>query len=203
MSSPAAARVVRHVARNATRLARQAQTSRHSSRLYQAPIAIQSHVPASRHFSVFQRNAAGLMPDQENPAPPQEVPEEAPPTQPTPIDDDEYHTRSDEWMNAINEKAEAMQEEREDVEVEYSVGLLSQFSKLYHANKLSRPAFSPSRSPNKAPTSSTNSRPQNRSGCLLPSQVPSDTTGCSTAKGSTRKRAAGRANGCISEMAAT
>ena len=60
------------------------------------------------------------MPDSEDPQPPTRV-EEIRATQPTEIDDEEYHSRADEYMDAINEKAEQMQEAREDVEVEYSV----------------------------------------------------------------------------------
>ena len=62
-----------------------------------------------------------MMPDQENPEPPKGEPEEAPPMQPTALEDEEYQVVADAWMDAINEKAEAMQEAREDVEVEYSV----------------------------------------------------------------------------------
>lgn len=43
--------------------------------------------------------------------------------QPTPLEDEEYHVIAEAWMDAINEQAEAMQEARDDVEVEYSVGL--------------------------------------------------------------------------------
>lgn len=70
------------------------------------------------------------MPDQEKPQPPQSAEEEAPPTQPTALEEEEYHTIADAWMDAINEKAEAMQEAREDVEVEYSVRLASNSPRL-------------------------------------------------------------------------
>lgn len=63
------------------------------------------------------------MPDQEDPKPPQNNPDDTPPMQATPMEDEEYHTVAEAWMDAINEKAEAMQEAREDVEVEYSVSL--------------------------------------------------------------------------------
>lgn len=65
------------------------------------------------------------MPDQENPKAPQNAPEEAPPFEPTALEDEEYHSIADAWMNAINEKAEAMQEAREEVDLEFSVRLLS------------------------------------------------------------------------------
>ena len=61
------------------------------------------------------------MPDQEDPQPPSRVEESRAVAQPTELTDDEYHVLADEYMEAINEKAEAMQEAREDVEVEFSV----------------------------------------------------------------------------------
>lgn len=64
------------------------------------------------------------MPDTEKPQPPKEVPETARPTQPTEVSDEEYHERSEEFMDALNEKAEGLQEGREDVEMEYSVSYL-------------------------------------------------------------------------------
>lgn len=60
------------------------------------------------------------MPETEDPQPPSIVEKERV-LQPTQLDDDEYQLRSDEYMDAIHEKAEEIQEERADVEVEYSV----------------------------------------------------------------------------------
>ena len=60
------------------------------------------------------------MPDTEDPKPPGRV-EEQRVEHPTEIDDDEYHMRADEYMDAVNEKAEQIQEERGDVEVEFAV----------------------------------------------------------------------------------
>jgi frataxin len=61
------------------------------------------------------------MPDSEDPQPPSRVEESRIVSQPTDVTEDEYHILADEYMEAINEKAEAMQEAREDVEVEFSV----------------------------------------------------------------------------------
>lgn len=63
------------------------------------------------------------MPDTEDPKPPEpvEVVEDAPAQQPTQINDDEYHMHADQYIEAVHEKAEEIQEDREDVEVEYSV----------------------------------------------------------------------------------
>ncbi|OQO08259.1 hypothetical protein B0A48_06129 [Cryoendolithus antarcticus] len=60
----------------------------------------------------------------EDPAPPPEIKEEIP-TTPTEIDEDTYHMHADQFMESVHEKAEAVQEGREDVEVEYSAGVLS------------------------------------------------------------------------------
>jgi frataxin len=40
---------------------------------------------------------------------------------PTEVTDDEFHARADEFMEKVHEKAEQIQEGREDVEVEYAV----------------------------------------------------------------------------------
>lgn len=67
------------------------------------------------------------MPDTEDPQPPSEKGSDAPPRQPTGLTDDEYHAVADEYMELVHEKAEAIQEGREDVEVEYSVSNLDTY----------------------------------------------------------------------------
>ena len=62
-----------------------------------------------------------MMPDSEDPQPPKGLEEERKVDQATELDNDEYHARADEYMEAIHEKAEAIQENSADVEVEYSV----------------------------------------------------------------------------------
>lgn len=75
------------------------------------------------------------MPDTEEPQPPKEEALEAGrPTQPTEISDEEYHEHSEQFMDALNEKAEALQEGREDVEMEYSVSHRSSLSATINAN---------------------------------------------------------------------
>lgn len=61
------------------------------------------------------------MPHTDVPTPPSGAEEERNVSSPTELDTEEYHARADEYMNEIHEKAEAMQEERNDVDVEYSV----------------------------------------------------------------------------------
>lgn len=71
------------------------------------------------------------MPDTHDPQPPNRVEESRVITQPTELEDEEYHTLADEYIDAVNEKAEALQEARQDVEVEYSVRpALPQFDHL-------------------------------------------------------------------------
>jgi frataxin len=67
------------------------------------------------------------MPDSEDPAPPTEI-KEAKPTTPTEIDDDHFHMHADQFLNSVHEKAEQIQEGREDVEVDYSVSI----THIYH-----------------------------------------------------------------------
>ena len=62
------------------------------------------------------------MPDSEEPkAPNNEAVPGSHITQPTEVSDDEYHARADEYLEAVHEKAEQLQEGREDVDVEFSV----------------------------------------------------------------------------------
>ena len=74
----------------------------------------------SRCFSTSIRSYAGLMPDTHDPQPPQNEPEEHI-KQATEVSEEDYHEHADQYMERIHEKAEQMQESREDIEVEYSV----------------------------------------------------------------------------------
>jgi len=73
-----------------------------------------------------------MMPDSEDPQPPNPEPEAHQTTVPTEVSEDEYHEHADRYMNTLNERAEALQESREDVEVEYSVRLASYTIQLSH-----------------------------------------------------------------------
>jgi len=64
---------------------------------------------------------AGMMPHTDVPTPPSGAEEERNVSSPTELDTEEYHARANEYMDEIHEKAEAMQEDRNDVDVEYSV----------------------------------------------------------------------------------
>ena len=63
------------------------------------------------------------MPDTHDPQPPNRVEENRAVQQPTELDNEEYHARADEYLDTVHEKAEMLQEAREDVEVDYSVRL--------------------------------------------------------------------------------
>ncbi|KXT14365.1 hypothetical protein AC579_2764 [Pseudocercospora musae] len=79
----------------------------------------------SRRFSVHSRSRAGLMPDTEDPQPPKESPPEQVAQHPAELSDDQYHELADEYMDTVHEKAELLQEGREDIEVEYAAGVLN------------------------------------------------------------------------------
>jgi frataxin len=63
------------------------------------------------------------MPDTDNPSPPK-VEEVATTLTAAEITDEEFHTLSDAFLEKVHEKAEQVQEGREDVEVDYSVSVL-------------------------------------------------------------------------------
>lgn len=65
------------------------------------------------------------MPESEDPKPPNDEVMAPGNQQPAQLSEDEYQELSDVQMDLICEKAEAMQESREDVEVEYSAGVLN------------------------------------------------------------------------------
>lgn len=78
------------------------------------------------------------MPDTENPTTPKREPD----TQPAPFEltDDEYHARADEFMDVLHDKAEMVQEGREDVEVEYAVRLPTVIRPKYRGGGTQQPA---------------------------------------------------------------
>jgi frataxin len=79
-------------------------------------------VNRSRSFSVSAPKATGLMPDTENPSTPVREPLATTLT-PAEISDEDFHTLADAFMEKVHEKAEQVQEGREDVEVDYSVSV--------------------------------------------------------------------------------
>ena len=65
------------------------------------------------------------MPHSDDPQPPNRVEENRAVSQATELGDEEYHSLADAYMDTVHEKAEALQEAREDVEVDYSVCTLT------------------------------------------------------------------------------
>ncbi|KAJ5037958.1 uncharacterized protein L3040_006834 [Drepanopeziza brunnea f. sp. 'multigermtubi'] len=85
----------------------------------------QSFTPASP-FSTTQFLAKGLSPESADPAP-KEAESESYTTASAPADitAEEYHELADAYLDALIEKLETLQEEREEVDVEYSAGVLT------------------------------------------------------------------------------
>ncbi|KAF2839634.1 Frataxin [Patellaria atrata CBS 101060] len=78
--------------------------------------------PGPREFH-SSPSLSSLMPDAQDPGPKEsESPEQKAPAQ---ISSEQYHEIADQYLEELNSKLEAMQESREDMEVEYSAGILS------------------------------------------------------------------------------
>lgn len=75
---------------------------------------------AFRPITTSNKVRKGLSPESENPQP--KIPENnAEPMQAAELTQEQYNELSDEYMDTMVEKLEELQEEREDVDVEYSV----------------------------------------------------------------------------------
>ncbi|EME49744.1 hypothetical protein DOTSEDRAFT_85064 [Dothistroma septosporum NZE10] len=113
------------IRKSSTTFARHAQRPRKSSHARCGVFSANSP-SSSRSISISPIARAGLMPDAEEPQPPKvEKPETPRPTQPTELSEEDYHEHADAVMDSVHEKAEQIQETRDDVEVEYSAGVLS------------------------------------------------------------------------------
>lgn len=78
--------------------------------------------PSQRCFSVASIRCKGLSPDSEEPAPKESQPMETEQVkEPTPLEDDEYHERSEQYLEEIVSRVEELQEGKEDLELDYSV----------------------------------------------------------------------------------
>jgi hypothetical protein len=108
---------------NLTSVSRSIIRSRQANAFHLQPCRVVPAIRAlncSRSFSVGAPKATGLMPDTENPSTPKREPLATTLT-PANITDEEFHTLSDAFLEKVHEKAEQVQEGREDVEVDYSV----------------------------------------------------------------------------------
>ncbi|KAH7357245.1 hypothetical protein BKA65DRAFT_592722 [Rhexocercosporidium sp. MPI-PUGE-AT-0058] len=83
---------------------------------------------STRAFSTSVPKFKGLSPESADPTPKESEPEAYEPTSssaPAEISIEEYHQLSDTYLNGVIEKLEQLQEEREEVDVEYSAGVLT------------------------------------------------------------------------------
>jgi hypothetical protein len=120
MSAPSASRLFTQATRTASRsIIRPRQANAFHLQPCRVVPAIRA-VNCSRSFSVSASKATGLMPETENPSTPKREPLATTLT-PAEITDEEFHTLSDAFLEKVHEKAEQVQEGREDVEVDYSV----------------------------------------------------------------------------------
>lgn len=200
MSAPMATRALSRATRQSASTARARVVGQLRSN-HRAPFLAVRTPPLQRYLSYSLFRTARLTPESADPPPPN--PEQHEGTviqQPTELGDEEYHTLADEYMEAVHEKAEALQEAREDVDVEYSVrfhALTRSPRYCYLANThRTRPASSQSTCPRKAPISSISSPRTNKSGSPRRRPARSDTIGWCRGRACIRRRAGGRAIGC-------
>ena len=84
---------------------------------------------SSRFLSTTSVSRIGLQPDTSDPKPKErESSDTASSTSKVEVSEERYHQLSDSYLNTLLEKLEALQEEREDVDVEYSVGVASWYN---------------------------------------------------------------------------
>jgi hypothetical protein len=101
----------------------------HQTRLCSSTISQVSYCPQllskRRRFSSGQQQYKGITPESADPSP--KTPESTSPkaSAPANISIDEYHNLSDVYLNSLVEQLEQLQEEREEVDCEYTVGSLS------------------------------------------------------------------------------
>lgn len=117
----------RQVTSQASRLASRAvRTStplcRSSFRLAPAASRIRRAGVLRSYFSTSPARTRGIMPDTENPAKPLNESEEVQPSAAVAeLTDGEYHELADEYLDNVVGKFEELQDEREDIDVEFSV----------------------------------------------------------------------------------
>ncbi|SLM34195.1 mitochondrial iron uptake protein [Lasallia pustulata] len=80
--------------------------------------------PSSRSFHASRPTRKGITPDSSDPQPNLEG-SETPIGEPASISEQTYHERADAYINELVSKLESLQEEKEDVDCEYSAGVLN------------------------------------------------------------------------------
>jgi len=83
-----------------------------------------SSIQSPRFFSTTRPSFKGLSPETENPEP-KESESHVTASGPAEITTEQFHEIADEYLNALIEKLEELQEETEEVDVEYSAGVLT------------------------------------------------------------------------------
>jgi len=131
MTRSAISKLVRSSSRSIRPLAsRSTSTAIRTSLLRPAilPIATQGYgaisVQGPRCLSTTRPYLKGLSPETENPQP-KEAESHATPSAPSDITIEQYHEVADDYLNALVEKLEQLQEETEEVDVEYTAGVLT------------------------------------------------------------------------------
>lgn len=113
------ARSLRSSSLSASRLA-----PRRSSTVSSPNVAIAAFFPRSRFVSTTPALSKGILPDSDDPAPP-DVQTSTVKAVPAELSDDEYHALADEYMDVICSRLEDIGEKNAEVDVEYSVRQLS------------------------------------------------------------------------------
>lgn len=93
---------------------------RRSPTVFSPNVAVASLFPRSRYFSNTTALSKGILPDSDDPAPPNVQPS-AVKAVPAELSDEEYHTLADEYMDTICSRLEEIAEKNAEVDVEYSV----------------------------------------------------------------------------------
>jgi len=137
MTRPAISKLVQSSTRSLKPLVlRNSSTAIRSSLLRPAvlPITTQgcsaSSIQSPRLFSTTRPSFKGLSPETDNPQP-KEAESHITAHGPAEITVEQFHELADEYLNALIEKLEQLQEEEEDVDVEYSVCALSLSASLF------------------------------------------------------------------------
>ncbi|CAM1503987.1 Fc.00g015780.m01.CDS01 [Cosmosporella sp. VM-42] len=116
-------RTLTQASRLATRTLRSSNVRRTSYRLTTLAPRIVANVPR-RSFASTQARARGIMPETENPAKEAAKPEEVT-IAVAELSDNEYHELADEYLDNVLAKFEDIADAREDVDVEFSAGVLT------------------------------------------------------------------------------
>ena len=114
MSATRSARCLRQAVRNISVRPAAPKCLLRQPRYAAAPLA------TIRYFSNVPRSNKGIFPETDNPEPKESEPLHEI-KEPTPLEDEEYHERAEQYLDEVVTKAEELQEEKQDIDVEYAV----------------------------------------------------------------------------------